>query len=101
MRPDGKHEGLRQSMGWGHTWSGLVLGWLLYAIFLTGTLSFFLDEINQWMWPELHRSVPGPATARLAVESIEKLAPDATTPRTSARPAPRTVSEVTVNGAAS
>lgn len=79
MRPDGKHEGLRQSMGWVHTWSGLVLGWLLYAIFLTGTLSFFLDEINQWMRPELHRSVPGPATARLAVESIEKLAPDATT----------------------
>ena len=79
MRMDGKPEGLRQSMAWAHTWSGLVLGWLLYAVFLTGTLSFFLDEINQWMRPELHRSAPGPDTARIAVDAIQRLAPEATT----------------------
>ena len=34
MRPDGKTESLRQSMAWLHTWSGLLLGWLLYACLL-------------------------------------------------------------------
>lgn len=46
-------EGLRQSMGWLHTWAGLVFGWLLFAIFLTGTLSYFKDEITQWARPEI------------------------------------------------
>ena len=30
-------EGLRQSMAWLHTWTGLLLGWLLFAMFATGT----------------------------------------------------------------
>lgn len=58
MRVDAKVEGPRQSMSWLHTWASLLLGWLLYAIFLTGTLSFFKNEINVWMTPELHQSVP-------------------------------------------
>ncbi|WP_051237077.1 PepSY-associated TM helix domain-containing protein [Ottowia thiooxydans] len=77
MRTDGKSEGLRQSMSWLHTWSGLILGWLLYAVFFTGTLSYFLDEINVWMKPEQHRSVPGPHTAQRAIESMQGLAPNA------------------------
>lgn len=77
MRPDGKPEGLRQSMAWLHTWSGLLLGWLLYAVFFTGTLSYFLDEITDWMRPELHQSIPGPQTAALAMAAMQKLAPDA------------------------
>ena len=44
MRADAKVEGPRQSMSWLHTWASLILGWLLYAIFLTGTLSFFQNE---------------------------------------------------------
>ncbi|THU02896.1 PepSY domain-containing protein [Lampropedia puyangensis] len=36
-----------------HTWLGLLAGWLLYAMFLTGTVSFFKEEISQWMRPEL------------------------------------------------
>ncbi|GHT92784.1 iron-regulated membrane protein [Betaproteobacteria bacterium] len=48
--------GLRLSMSWLHTWSGLVLGWLLFAIFVTGTLSFFRNEITFWMQPELHHA---------------------------------------------
>ncbi len=79
MRPDGKPEGLRQSMSWLHSWCGLLLGWLLYAVFFTGTLSFFVDEITDWMRPELHQSVPGPQTAELAVAAMQKIAPDATT----------------------
>ncbi len=58
MRIDAKVESPRQSMSWLHTWSSLILGWLLYAIFLTGTLSFFQNEITLWMKPELHQSVP-------------------------------------------
>ena len=79
MRPDGKPEGLRQSMSWLHTWSGLLLGWLLYAVFFTGTLSYFRDEIDDWMRPELHASVPGPDTAQRAIDAMQRLAPDATT----------------------
>ena len=47
-------EGFRQSQAWLHTWSGLIVGWLLFMIFITGTLSFFRDEITYWMRPELH-----------------------------------------------
>lgn len=77
MRVDGKPEGLRQSMSWLHTWSGLLLGWLLYAVFFTGTLSYFVDEVNDWMRPELHVSVPQADTAEKAMAGMQKLAPDA------------------------
>jgi uncharacterized iron-regulated membrane protein len=43
-------------MAWLHTWSGLLLGWLMFLIFVTGSLSFFRSEINFWMRPELHRA---------------------------------------------
>ncbi len=46
-------EGFRQTMAWLHTWIGLVFGWLLFAIFLTGTLSYFKEEINRWTHPEI------------------------------------------------
>ncbi|AVS84416.1 PepSY domain-containing protein [Paracidovorax avenae] len=48
-------------MSWVHTWAGLVLGWLLYAIFATGTLSFFKSEFNLWMRPEMHGLAPASA----------------------------------------
>lgn len=79
MRVDGKPEGLRQSMSWLHTWSSLLLGWLLYAVFFTGTLSFFRDEIDDWMRPELHRSVSSAETAQRGLDAMQKIAPDATT----------------------
>ncbi|MGC1330467.1 PepSY-associated TM helix domain-containing protein [Pseudomonas sp.] len=46
-------EGLRQAMAWLHTWAGLVFGWLLFAIFLTGTLSYFKEEVSHWTHPEI------------------------------------------------
>ncbi len=36
-------------MAWLHTWVGLVCGWLLCAIFLTGTFSVFRSPITRWM----------------------------------------------------
>lgn len=47
-------DGLRQSMAWLHTWSGLLFGWLLFAIFATGTSAYFQEEITAWMQPEVH-----------------------------------------------
>ena len=44
----------RQSMSWVHTWTGLVMGWLLFAVYVTGALSYFRNEITLWMQPELH-----------------------------------------------
>ena len=48
-----KQASLTQSMSELHTWAGLVLGWVLFAIFLTGTLAVFDKELNWWMQPEL------------------------------------------------
>jgi len=42
----------RQSMKWLHTWVGLVVGWILFFMFLTGTLGYFYQEITRWMEPE-------------------------------------------------
>ncbi len=81
MRVDGKQEGPRQSMSWLHTWASLILGWLLYAIFVTGTLSFFQNEITVWMKPELHQSVPQATQVQqtqVALNYLQKIHPDAT-----------------------
>ena len=43
----------RQSMTWLHTWSGVVFCWILYFMFVTGTLGYFDTEIDHWMKPEL------------------------------------------------
>lgn len=71
-----QREGLRQAMSWLHTWAGLVLGWLLFAIFLTGTLSFFRAEFNLWMQPELHGLPPAhQGVAERAQEALHREAP--------------------------
>ena len=36
-----------------HTWAGLIAGWLLFAIFFTGTLTVFDHEITRWMRYEI------------------------------------------------
>lgn len=46
-------ESFRQAMAWLHTWLGLTFGWLLFAIFLSGTLSYFKDEVTHWAQPEV------------------------------------------------
>lgn len=46
-------EGFRQCMAWLHTWTGLVTGWVLFFVFVTGTAGYFDDEIDRWMKPEL------------------------------------------------
>ncbi|MEM1229474.1 MAG: PepSY-associated TM helix domain-containing protein [Pseudomonadota bacterium] len=48
----------RQSMTWLHTWSGIVVCWLLYFMFVTGTIGYFDDELDLWMTPEQPASQP-------------------------------------------
>lgn len=45
-------DGFRQSMAWLHTWTGLVAGWILYVVFMTGATGYFDEEITLWMQPE-------------------------------------------------
>jgi len=50
--------GFRASMSWLHTWAGVVLGGLLFAIFWMGTLSVFDREIDRWMMPMTRLPIP-------------------------------------------
>ena len=43
----------RQSMAWLHTWAGFTFAWLLFFIFITGSLGYFENEIGRWMKPEI------------------------------------------------
>ncbi len=73
-----EREGLRQAMAWLHTWSGLVLGWLMFAIFLTGSLSFYRQEISLWMRPELQAGYsPDHQPSRLALLAAQRAAAQA------------------------
>ena len=78
LEPAGR--GIRQSMSSLHTWVGLLLGWFLYAMFLTGTVSYFKDELSQWMRPELPRLEQMPDQAVVAQrigDQFSKTMPDA------------------------
>lgn len=72
-----KVRSFRQNNAWIHTWAGLILGWLLYAVFLTGTLSFFQEEISEWMTPEQHGSYADEHTPLKALETLQQHAPQA------------------------
>jgi len=73
-----KAPGIRQTMSDLHTWTGLLAGWILYAMFLTGTVSYFKDEISQWMRPAVPAQAQVANPAELAprlVETMSRLAP--------------------------
>lgn len=71
--------GFRQSMAWLHTWSGLVLGWLLYVVFFTGTAAYFNQEITAWMTPE-RITQADPRTAAVNAQAwLARHHPDAVT----------------------
>ncbi|CAD5106720.1 PepSY-associated TM helix domain-containing protein [Zestomonas carbonaria] len=77
-------EGLRQAMAWLHTWGGLWACWVLFVIFLTGTLGVFDDPITRWMKPHLPQaqavtglddSVDRPQAVRLGQAWLAEHAP--------------------------
>lgn len=65
-------------MAWIHAWLGLLAGWILFAMFLTGTASYFRPEITRWMQPELRSvTVPADQAAQAAVSYLQAATPDA------------------------
>ncbi len=49
-------------MVWFHSWAGLLSGWILYVICVTGSFAYVQDEVTRWMRPEL----PLPSATRPA-----------------------------------
>lgn len=72
------HKSVRQSMAWLHSWIGLLFGWLLFAIFLTGSVTYYRQEISLWMQPQFASMQVNQQTAvETAVSYLQKNAPDA------------------------
>lgn len=68
---------LRQSMSGLHTWSGLLVSWLLFVIVFAGSLASFDKELTRWMQPDLH--LPGAQSlgADQVRDWLRQRAPDA------------------------
>ena len=45
----------RQSMAWLHSWVGLLMGWLLYIVFVFGSISYYRHQISAWMQPAFQK----------------------------------------------
>ncbi|MFS0850338.1 PepSY-associated TM helix domain-containing protein [Novosphingobium panipatense] len=67
----------RQSQSFLHTWSGLLLGWVLFVVFVAGTVAFWREGLNRWMRPELDRIEQPYAVLAGAQRFLEGKAPDA------------------------
>jgi uncharacterized iron-regulated membrane protein len=66
--------GWRQTMAWAHGWLGLIAGWVLFTMFLTGTSAYFRPEITQWMQPEIRASAASPEQAtQSAVRYLQRI----------------------------
>ena len=72
-------QGFRQSQSTLHTWSGLLLGWVLFLVFLTGTLAFWREGLNRYMRPELARVEQPMRVLDGAQRFLAHKAPDAKT----------------------
>lgn len=75
-------DSFRQSMAWLHRWTGLIVGWVLYFIFMTGAVGYFDEEITLWMQPEAPpvtsaATLPAPDIAARAQAFLQVRAPDA------------------------
>ena len=70
-------ESFRQSMAWLHTWTGLMFGWLLFAMFVTGTAAYFQQEISRWMRPELVATADPVSATQAALGYLQTRQPDA------------------------
>lgn len=68
---------LRPSQAQLHTWSGLLMGWALYVMFLAGTASFWRDEISRWARPELGQTIDRDLVLTRAQAFLARTAPDA------------------------
>lgn len=70
----------RKSMALLHTWAGLLLGAVLFAVFWTGTLILFWSEIDQWMMPQTRlAAAPAPLSLDRAARLVLPLVPPGAT----------------------
>ena len=70
-------KGFRQSQAFLHTWSGMLLGWILFLVFVAGSLAFWREGLNRWTRPELAR-VEQPMRVLAGSQAfLAKTAPDA------------------------
>lgn len=69
---------VRQSMAWLHSWIGLLLGWLLLAIFITGSVTYYRHEISTWMQPQFaSMQIQQDTAVRTAFDYLQTNAADA------------------------
>lgn len=73
-------ETFRGAMTWLHTWSGVVLGGVLFAIFWMGTLSVVDREIDRWMMPSTRLARPATLVSLDALLPSYQAAADARSP---------------------
>jgi len=68
--------GFRASLSWLHTWTGVLLGGLLLAVFWSGSLAVFDREIDRWMLPSTRLGSPPVDLSldRLVVPHAQRLA---------------------------
>lgn len=66
-----KGKGYRATMSDVHTWFGLLLGWLLFTIFLMGTVSYFNNELTAWMQPDIPAVSQQTSLASQQLQSIQ------------------------------
>ena len=77
MNDTGAQRGWRQTMAWAHGWLGLMAGWILFTMFLTGTSAYFRPEITRWMQPEIHaQAAPPTQAANSAIRYLSRVGPD-------------------------
>lgn len=72
-----KPQGFRQSQSTLHTWSGLLLGWLLFAVFVSGTVAYYREGLNRWMRPETAQVTDPMRVVAGAQRYLQGKAPDA------------------------
>ena len=68
---------LRRGNKWLHRWLGLLLGWLCFLIFFTGTISFYKAELSLWSQPEAHVTYQKTSGIAHALNYLEEHAKDA------------------------
>lgn len=69
---------VRQSMAWLHSWIGLLLGWLLLAIFITGSVTYYRHVISTWMQPQFaSMQIHQDTAVHTAFDYLQKNAADA------------------------
>jgi len=69
--------GFRQSQSVLHTWSGLVVGWVLFLIFIAGTAAYWKEELTRWMQPEIGLPADSATAVTQAQQFLARTAPDA------------------------